>query len=355
VPSSESLLKGRQTLRCVVCGSVQSRQQRSATGTRQHCGTCFHSWRTSSIAFPYASIAMCPTGTSRQRIQEQCEFIESNLKQHVPVVLEIGCATGELAEAVRSRIPITRYEAIEISPAAHVARDRVDQLFDRPLADLISAGELKVGSFDMIIMSHVLEHMPDVTSEVAAVRSLLRPKGMFFVEVPNGSGNPNLPFDDNISHLHFFSPTSLLWLLARHDMAVKAVTSGARLDGRYPDSLRVAAFPFGLPVVNRNMLSDHPKLEGLGKIAVWGAGTVTLEFLANFFDPSRIAFFIDNSAERLAGPCLGRPVYSPEALLHQAYSAILISSFDHADAIDANLRRICPDLKCPVLRMEDLL
>src|SRR4051794_2565186 len=96
-------------------------------GPRAYCLSCFHGWRTQENDFAYQDVAMCPVGTSQARLQRQIDFF-APFTPGGAAILEIGCATGELALAVRVRLAPRLYEAIELSPAAAQAAGRVDRL-----------------------------------------------------------------------------------------------------------------------------------------------------------------------------------------------------------------------------------
>src|SRR6185312_3593519 len=212
-----------------------------------------------------------------------------------------------------------------------------------------SDGE-RVGPFDLVIASHVIEHIEAVADDLAAVRQVLKPGGALFVEVPNRSGNRSLPFDDNRSHIHFFSATSLLRLLASHGLEALDVATGERLDDRYADSLRVVARPFETPSPARRLLSE--RLGQQERLVVWGAGSLAEELLANFIDIERIDFFIDRNPANVGGQGLGRPVQGPEAL-GAAPRTILVNSIDFADSIAADIA--APGTGHRVVRIGDLL
>jgi len=149
-------------------------------------------------------------------------------------------------------------------------------------------------------MSHVLEHIDDPAVELSAMKQVLSPSGAIFLEVPNGAGHRHLPIDDNRAHLHFFSPSSLSLLLAGQGLETIAVATDVRLDARCADSLQVIARPFQMPTWSKTFLSDHSALIGENEIVVWGAGSLAYEILANFFDATRIAFFIDRNVAKQA-------------------------------------------------------
>jgi 2-polyprenyl-3-methyl-5-hydroxy-6-metoxy-1,4-benzoquinol methylase len=294
---------------------------------------------------------MCSFGTSVERLARQIAFFA----QFVPAqanILEIGCATGELAAATRAALLPERYDAIELSPAGEVARNHVDHLFSKPLGALSASDGLVL--YDLIIMSHVLEHIEDPASEIDVMKRFLKPNGLMFLEVPNGSGNRKLAIDDNSSHLHFFSPTSLSRLLASHGLEVIATATDVPIDARYTDSLQVITKQFALPKWSPHYLSNHPALAAEGEIVVWGAGSLVEEVLANFFDPARIAFFVDRDKSKQGKEFLGRPVRAPESLGDSCYT-ILANSIDYGPAIAADIAHLFPDVRHKVIQMSDLI
>jgi SAM-dependent methyltransferase len=339
-------------LTCVICGEARPTIVASATGERAYCSACFHGWRPQNPGYVYSNTAMCSLGTSQRRLETQIRFFAPFTPANASV-LEIGCATGELALAVRSMLPIGRYEAIELSPAGQTARTRVDALHTRPLRTLLADG-VPTGPFDLILMSHVLEHIEDPMAEIEVIKQVLKPEGSLFLEVPNRAGNRRLPIDDNRSHLHFFSATSLTRLLANAAFETVAAATDVRLDARYADSLQVMARRFDTPCWSRTLLSDRPELVGTNNLVVWGAGSLAEELLANFLDAGTIDFFIDGNPAKQGAEVLGRPVRGPDAL-GRAPRTVLINSIDFADDIANDIDRLYPGVPHTLVRVGDLL
>lgn len=340
---------------CPVCSETSSSGLWTANGKRFFCGACFHSWRPPIHYDYFEASPMCLVGSMEGRLEAQVEFISPQLGPGASV-LEIGCATGEFAELLQERSSVARYDAIELAPrTAEVARARVSALVTTTLTEALDAGTISPDAYDLVVMSHVLEHIPDVDQELRSVRAALRSDGRLFIEVPNASGNQALPFDDNISHVHFFSPTSLHRMLAKHGMTALSVETRGWLDPRYSDSLRAIFSEFVPPQLQPTLLSDRLPRGGTDRLAVWGAGLVARELLANFFDISRIAFFVDGNRDKQGGTCLGIPVRSPRALITDDYSGVLINSIDFAPEIRAELDRLVPDLEKPVVLIQNLL
>ena len=337
---------------CVVCGGSRIETLVSAVGKRAYCLACFHGWRTDNPVYAYSNTSMCSLGTSRARLASQIDFF-APFTPEAARILEIGCATGELAAATREALRPARYEAIELSPAGLQAAGRVDRLYTEPLPILLATGAM-TSRFDIILMSHVLEHLNDPAAELEAMLKVLAPRGTLFLEVPNGAGHRRLAIDDNRSHLHFFSASSLVRLLANVGFETIATATDVRLDARYADSLQVMARRFETPTWSPTSLSDHPLLAGETRIVVWGAGSLADELLANAFDAGRIDFFIDRDPAKAGTTCLGREVRAPDAL-GQEPRTILINSIDFAEAITADIGLAFPGVNHRLVRIGDLL
>jgi SAM-dependent methyltransferase len=344
---------GTVSLACVVCNGVEVKSLKAAAGERAYCMSCFHGWRIEPRPYAYNQTAMCALGTSRERLNHQIDFFAPFVGKAASI-LEIGCATGELAAATKAALSPARYDAIELSPAGEAAKALVDRLFNQTLADLLEAGAIE-GGYDLLLMSHVLEHIQNPAAELAAMKRVLKGDGGMFIEVPNAAGNRKLPIDDNSSHLHFFSASSLTRLLADQGFETIATATDVRLDARYADSLQVVARPFHVPTWPPTLLSDHPALAGARDIVVWGAGSLVDEILANFFDPQTIAFFIDRDPKKQGGTALGKPIRAPVALAGETGRTILANSIDHGPAIANDIRAMFPTGDHTIVQMSLIL
>jgi SAM-dependent methyltransferase len=337
---------------CIVCGEPRPFELSTFVGPRAYCLSCFHGWRLEDTHFPYDQVAQVPQGTSASRVLDQIEFFRRFTPDNARV-LEVGCATGELAAAVRTELNIAAFEAIELSPLAEQAREHVDRMHRRPVTELIEANELK-RQFDLIVMSHVLEHIANPRAELAALRQVLAPGGRIFLEVPNRSGNRMLNIDDNRSHLHFFSPSSLTRLLAMEDYEVIAAETGAYHDPQYSDCLRVIATVFAPPDISEKRISDHPALAGVSSLAVWGAGTLASELLANGFDMAKVAFFVDRDPAKIGSTLFGKLVVGPDAL-GMTPQTVLICSVEFAEDVASDIRALYPDAGHRLVTLAELL
>ncbi len=132
-------------------------------------------------------------------------------------VLDIGCGAGDNAALVRSRFPDSEIFGVTHSPAeaeralAYMKKCWVIDIEKEFPGDLLSE------SFDVLVFSHVLEHMRDPAVVLANFSRLLSRGGQVLIAVPNILSfrmryqflrgdfqyQPSGPMDD--THLRFFT------------------------------------------------------------------------------------------------------------------------------------------------------
>jgi len=155
-------------------------------------------------------------------------------------VLDVGCATGYLARALRERgCTVSGFESDE--EAAEEARPHLDRLVvgDVERTDLADAfGDER---FDVVVFGDVLEHLRDPLPVLRAARSVLADRGSVVASIPNiAHGSVRLAlmagrFDYqrlgllDSTHLRFFTRASIEGLFRDAGMApidVRRTTAG---------------------------------------------------------------------------------------------------------------------------------
>jgi SAM-dependent methyltransferase len=157
-----------------------------------------------------------------------------------PRVLDIGCAAGALLEELRGRgwdctgVEICRAEA------EYARRER--HLDVRNLA--LEENRFPGDSFDLVLASHLIEHLNRPAAFVSEVRRILAPGGYFIVTTPNIGGFQARLFRGRwrsaiFDHLYLFSVKTLPALLAQQGFAIeKIVTWGGLAAGTAPKPIK---------------------------------------------------------------------------------------------------------------------
>ena len=129
--------------------------------------------------------------------------------------LDVGCARGDLGAGLRGRG--WSVDGIEPSPrAAALAGTRGV----RVLGATVSGAALSRGSYDLIVLRHSLEHLPDPLADMRALAASLSDTGRVVVSLPNFAAWQRSRFSSRWFHLDLprhrvhFTPSSLERLLA---------------------------------------------------------------------------------------------------------------------------------------------
>jgi SAM-dependent methyltransferase len=143
-------------------------------------------------------------------------------------VVEIGCGDGALLEALSARGLAGAYDGFELSaPAAEIARGRGIAGARRIEAYDGARVPAPDGAYDLAILSHVLEHVPE---PAALLAEAARVAPHVLVEVPleaNRSARRPAKREQaaQIGHIQAFDRAAILALAAGLDLWVKAELS----------------------------------------------------------------------------------------------------------------------------------
>lgn len=160
--------------------------------------------------------------SDRGRMMDAARLIE--LQPEARRILDIGCGGGSFVASLAG--PGRVLCGVDPDPSAREVAATFGVTVEEGTAEAIPP-VIAAQSFDLVLMTHVLEHCADPGLALRNVRSLLAPGGGFYCEVPNCGG---LHFEtyEEISemldvprHVHFFTPKSLRRLM--EDAGLKVV------------------------------------------------------------------------------------------------------------------------------------
>lgn len=117
----------------------------------------------------------------------------------------------------------------------------------------------KESTFDIVVVSHVLEHLRNVHGVIKECYRILKPGGLIYTEAPSPisiilpSMDGTLNFYDDMSHIRPFTKTSLKKLLSSHNF--KVIKCRTRRDWLW--------IIFGIPsVIFKNITRNMPLYGG---------------------------------------------------------------------------------------------
>lgn len=167
---------------------------------------------------------------------------------HKGRLLDVGAGTGYFARTMSQRG--WQVEAIEKSPQA---RNFARKHFGLEMKEEKALAELTPGSFNVITLWHVMEHMEHLHETWDRLRRLLTDKGILVIAVPNSGSYDAQRYGadwaayDVPRHLWHFTPTTIQRMALRHGFSL-ASRYAMPFDAFYisilSEKYRKRSFPF---------------------------------------------------------------------------------------------------------------
>lgn len=145
--------------------------------------------------------------------------------KNAPSICDVGCGSGQAMAAFSEAGYVV--VGIEPDPVARALARKIGEVFEGTAEALPDA--IADRQFDVVLLSHVLEHCIDPEAALKNVKRLLSPEGTAVIEVPNNAARgfpvygPGWFFADIPRHLQFFTEKSLRQALARAGLRVTRV------------------------------------------------------------------------------------------------------------------------------------
>ena len=308
---------GGQLARCNACGFVQTlvTPQWHAEADQIYAGyTIYH-----QSGGAEQNVFQDRSGAGKPRSEQLIQALRAAcpLPGHGRL-LDIGCGNGSFLSAWSRTIPgwsLCGTEVSEKYKAQIESIPGVERLFTCDVADV-------TGTFDVISLIHVLEHIPYPVAFLERLRKKLKPDGLLFIEVPDCQQNCfMLLVADHCSH---FSPNLLAGVVkaagfhvrhATNKWVAKEVSVAARPDPTASQD-RAPSLPQSdsLEVFNgwQQLQQILAKVEPLAKgenFGLFGTAIAATWLDAQLNRAAR--FFVDEDLNRVGKTHLGRPIVSP--------------------------------------------
>lgn len=98
------------------------------------------------------------------------------------IILDVGCGDGYIMQALKKRSPHWELHGVEFN--REIAEKGIAQGLSI-VAGTLETANLPPASFDLLIMNHLIEHLPDPLRTLHCAAALLKPGGYIVGEVPN--------------------------------------------------------------------------------------------------------------------------------------------------------------------------
>jgi SAM-dependent methyltransferase len=202
------------------------------------------------------------------------------IRQALPApadIVDIGCGSGALLKELRAHGH--RVTGVERDASALSLREHDIRVLEGSAESL--PPELRPGTLDGVVFSHVLEHLVDPLAALQRASTLLKPTGLLFCEVPNNDAliarQSGLAWEhlDIPRHVNFFNERSLVAVASHAGLVVRRVyfsgycryfsDSYIATEQRTYD--RLAALPGGAHDATRNSAARAWRLLGRTALA----------------------------------------------------------------------------------------
>ena len=257
--------------------------------------------------------------------QSRSSRLIEQLRDRVPVpytgrLLDIGCGNGATLRAFSQLMPGWSLVGNEQNDRYRTAVEAIPQVE----AFHVGEPETVAGSFDLLTLVHVLEHIADPVAYLRRVTANATPRGTIVAQVPAHRQNPfDLLVADHCTHFSLESLTAVfeaagLEVLAASDEFVPRELTLVGRPGRTPLPLPdiAGSLEFRLADIGRELewLNDLARrgrqLTATGPIGVFGT-SLGGAFLLGELGAS-LGFFVDEDPSKIGRVWEGRPILPPQ-------------------------------------------
>lgn len=236
--------------------------------------------------------------------KRQFNFISEFLTKKHKKVLDVGCATGFNLVPFKEK----GYQVVGLEASDTCVVQGKKHFGIKIINDFFPSKKIK-GKLDLIILSHVVEHVAKPKEFVKAAYDSLSENGLLFVEVPDSYSYIKLPGNQfTFEHINHFTTDTLIYLMEEAGFNLLKLTivndyinmpgtpalSTVWEKNKYPvkNSGQKKKNPSGVKMFQsyvgkikeeeqyiKNQIKSLKKKVGKKKIALWGAGTTASSWM----------------------------------------------------------------------------
>ncbi len=145
----------------------------------------------------------------KDRLLKTAEFISSYLPDKNARIIDLGCANGGLLKELKA---LQFNNVVGLDPSSQCVEITKNEVgCEAHQMSLFNIDE-SLGTFDLVILSHVLEHLLDLPSTIEKLNYLLKEGSLVYVECPNASNYNKVihaPLQEfNTEHINHFTELS---------------------------------------------------------------------------------------------------------------------------------------------------
>lgn len=291
-------------------------------------------------------------------------------------LLDVGCSTGELLIALRAH---GFSNLTGLDPSETCVRHARSKYGLQMIHKTLGAKPADIPLFEVIVLSAVLEHVPDLHTFLDFVDQWLAPAGLLIVEVPDAENFAkafNAPYQEfSVEHINFFSAPALDNLLGLHGYSrIAKYQDLCNVGGNLTGSVLTAMYRgvVGRMAPVRESISENGVhvyltsclgrieserhaitrlVESQTPILIWGVGTLCQRLLASTsLKNANIVAFVDSNPHYQGSILIGKPVLAPSALPDRT-EPILILSWGFFEEIRIQIREVLA-LKNEIIRID---
>ena len=294
-------------------------------------------------------------------------------------ILDAGCSSGTFLRLLRDK---GFGDVLGLDPSPDAVARAIGKNDVRAITGSFTSPPGDLGTFDVVTLSHTLEHITDVRRAIASLHALLRDEGRAYVEVPDAERYDRYlvaPFHDfNTEHINHFSLGVLRQLM--DSSGFEELESGSKIVycspvDKYPaiyglwrkraqncthkpferdESLVRAAKRYVVASQERMDRIDRDLRDALAvhpNIILWGAGQLAMKLLCDTVLAERNVVAIVDSSPQRHGMHVGDTEIVPPTVLRDLPPYPIVIASIHSDAAIADTidRRYC--LPNPTVRL----